>query len=53
MVGNDVDDDMVARDIGINVFLLTDFLINKHDKDISNYPNGNFADLLCYIKSNI
>ncbi len=53
MVGNDVDDDMAARDIGMNVFLLTDFLINKHDKDISVYPNGNFADLLKYIKSNI
>lgn len=50
MVGNDVTDDMIARSIGMDVFLLTDCLINKDNKDISAYPNGNFSDLLTYIK---
>ncbi|MBQ9796891.1 MAG: HAD family hydrolase [Clostridia bacterium] len=46
MVGNDVSDDMVARELGMQVFLLTDCLINKDSVDISVYPNGNFDDLL-------
>ncbi len=50
MVGNDVNEDMVANTIGINVFLLTDCLINKDNKDISSLPQGNFNELLNYIK---
>lgn len=51
MVGNDVTEDMVAETIGMKVFLLTDCLINKENKDISAYPNGSFKELLDYIKS--
>ena len=49
MVGNDVKEDMVANSLGMKVFLLTDCLINKEDKDISVYPNGNFEALITYI----
>ena len=49
MVGNDVSDDMVARELGMKVFLLTDCLINKEDADISEYPNGSFEELIDYI----
>ncbi len=49
MVGNDVSDDMVAQKLGMKVFLLTDCLINKTDADVSEYPNGNFDDLINYI----
>ena len=49
MVGNDVGDDMVAEELGMKVFLLTDCLINKTDKDISNYHNGGFCELLQFI----
>lgn len=48
MVGNDVTEDMVARELGMKVFLLTDCLINKEQKDISVYPSGSFAQLLDY-----
>lgn len=51
MVGNDVAEDMVARTIGMNVFLLTDCLINKQTIDISQYPNGSFPELMEYIRS--
>ena len=51
MVGNDVDDDMVARDLGMKVFLLTDHLVNRKDADISVYPNGSFDELWTYIDS--
>ena len=49
MVGNDVEEDMVAQKLGMKVFLLTDCLINKEDKDISVYPNGSFDELLKYV----
>lgn len=49
MVGNDVGDDMVAENLGMKVFLLTDCLINKTDKDISEYPHGSFDKLLLFI----
>ncbi|MBO4990214.1 MAG: HAD family hydrolase [Clostridia bacterium] len=50
MVGNDVDDDMPARKIGMDVFLLTDHLINRKNADISSFPHGSFSDLLSYLK---
>ena len=49
MVGNDVDDDLPAETLGMKVFLLTDCLINKKDKDVSRYPRGSFEDLRRYI----
>lgn len=51
MVGNDVDDDMVARKIGINTFLLTECLINKNGVSIDKYKNGNMRCLIEYIKT--
>ena len=51
MVGNDVTEDMAAKSLGMNVFLLTDNLINKENKDISRYPNGSFDKLMEYIKT--
>lgn len=51
MVGNDVTEDMVAETLGMKVFLLTKDLINKENKDIRVYPQGDFADLLNYIKT--
>ncbi len=46
MVGNDVREDMIAKELGMEVFLLTDCIINKDDKDISEYPHGSFDDLM-------
>ncbi|MDO4466911.1 MAG: HAD family hydrolase [Bacillota bacterium] len=45
MVGNDVDEDMIAKQLGMEVFLLTNDLINRHHKDIDVYPHGNMMDL--------
>lgn len=49
MVGNDVKEDMIAESLGMKVFLLTDCLINKEEKDISVYPNGDLNALLAYV----
>lgn len=51
MVGNDVDEDMIAEKLGMQVFLLTDCILNKHGKDISAYPQGSFDDLAEYIEA--
>ena len=45
MVGNDVGEDMVAKQLGMQVFLLTDYLINKTGEDIERYPHGGFEEL--------
>ena len=51
MVGNDVSEDMIAETLGMKVFLLTDCLINKENKDISLYPHGGFEELLAFIET--
>ena len=48
MVGNDVDEDMIAEKLGMKVFLITACMINKSEKDISLYPQGDFSDLVSY-----
>lgn len=50
MVGNDVGEDMIAQQLGMKVFLLTDCLINRIGEDISQYPHGSFADLAEFIE---
>ena len=50
MVGNDVREDMVARKLGIKVFLLTDCLLNPDGEDISIYPNGGFPELCAFLE---
>lgn len=50
MIGNDVNEDMVAAaTVGIKGFLLTDCLINKDEKDIEEYPHGDFDALMTYL----
>ena len=49
MVGNDVNEDMIAETLGMKVFLLTDCLINKENKDISVYPHGGFSELMRFV----
>ena len=50
MVGNDVTEDMVARTLGMKVFLLTDHLINKENRNIDEFPNGSFPELMDFIR---
>lgn len=50
MVGNDVDEDMIAEKLGMKVFLLTACLINKSGTDISRYPKGSFPELMDFIR---
>lgn len=49
MIGNDAGEDLVAREVGMHVFLHTDCLINKKNIDISQIPQGGFPQMLNYI----
>lgn len=49
MVGNDAKEDTAAELIGIKVFLLTDRLLNRDNRDISKYPQGGFEALNEYL----
>ena len=51
MVGNDVKEDMIAETLGMQVFLLTDCLINSENRDISKYPQGSFSELMEFIRT--
>ena len=51
MVGNNVKEDMAAAITGAKVFLLTDFLENEENMDISCYTHGNFAGLRLFIEA--
>lgn len=54
MVGNDVDEDVLAgQKAGLQVFLLTDCMINKSGTDVSHIPQGGFPELLAFLKDNI
>ena len=49
MIGNDMIEDMAAAELGMEVFLLTDCLINKQNADISQYRHGDFTALMDYL----
>ncbi len=51
MVGNDVEEDLVAQDLGMQTYLVTDWLINSKNKDISNYQQGSLQDFSTYVQS--
>lgn len=49
MVGNDATEDLACDKIGMDVFILTDHLLNRDNVDISEFPHGNLKDLEKYI----
>lgn len=50
MIGNDAVEDMVASELGMHVFLLTDCLINKRVVRTEDHPQGNFQQLFEYVR---
>lgn len=53
MIGNDTLDDMIAETLGMKVFLLTDCLVNRQNKDISSYPHGNVDQLMQFLSDTL
>ena len=50
MIGNDAKEDTAVTALGMQVFLLTDCLLNGDTCDIGKYPNGGFDELLAFIE---
>jgi FMN phosphatase YigB (HAD superfamily) len=50
MVGNDVEEDMVASEIGIHTFLVDDFLINRSGRHPRSHYQGSLQDFLAFLK---
>ena len=44
MVGNDLEEDMCAGEMGMDTFLVTDYTVNKNGMDISAFRQGSFGD---------
>ena len=51
MVGNDTHDDLVCLELGMDAYLITDFLINRNNYDLSTVKHGSFGDFLAWAKS--
>jgi len=48
MVGNSLRDDMPARELGLAVYLITDFMEGEGDN--SRFPHGSFAEFAAYAR---
>ena len=53
MVGNDVDEDMIASELGMKVFLMDFFVINRKNKNLSQFPMGGFDELKAFLEKEL
>jgi FMN phosphatase YigB (HAD superfamily) len=53
MVGNDVQEDGVAGQLGMDVFFVTDYLINRTGEDLPPGRSGSMADFLQRLKNEL
>lgn len=51
MVGNDPKEDMCAETVGIDVFLVTDCMVNQKGADIGAYRQGSFQDFYDFVQN--
>ncbi|HHZ13876.1 MAG: HAD family hydrolase [Caldicoprobacterales bacterium] len=50
MVGNDVQEDLIAGELGIETYLITDYLIDRNNGDIESTYKGNYQDFYEFVK---
>ena len=50
MVGNDVDEDMCAVSLGLKGYLLTDCLLNRHERPLTGFLAGSFSEFYSYVE---
>ena len=50
MVGNDVQEDLVAGDLGIETYLITDYMINRDNQKIESTYQGTYQDFYEFVK---
>ena len=51
MVGNDVFDDLPAKKLGIDTYLVTDCLLNRHNQPINSDYQGTYQDFYSFVKA--
>ena len=44
MIGNDIDEDLCSAKLGFDTYLITDTLVNRENKDYSEYKNGTWEE---------
>lgn len=49
MIGNDVDEDMCAAELGFDTYLVTDCVINRKNRDVSRFKHGSFEDFYGFL----
>ena len=52
MIGNDTVEDLAAEALGMDTFIVKDFLINKDGRDLSAYKQGGFEELADFFDMN-
>ncbi len=51
MIGNDVEEDLPAEQIGVKTFLVTDCLINRYGTSPDLFSHGSFSEILPWIQN--
>lgn len=49
MIGNDVEEDMCAAELGFDTYLITDCVINRNNKDYSGLKHGTFEEFYNFL----
>ena len=50
MVGNDTSEDIAALKTGMQVYIVTDTLVDTQHVDLTDIPHGTFEEMLTYVK---
>ncbi|MDR2715958.1 MAG: HAD family hydrolase [Coriobacteriaceae bacterium] len=50
MVGNNTREDLACQELGMDVWLITDFLINSNDFDLDTVKHGSFEDFVAWVR---
>lgn len=50
MVGNDVQEDLIAGELGIETYLITDYMINRNDEIIKSTYQGSYEDFYEFVQ---
>ncbi len=50
MVGNDAKEDTVVSELGTDIYLITDYLLNRENRDISVIPHGDFPAFVKWLQ---
>lgn len=51
MVGNDVQEDLIIKTLGVKTYLITDHILHRTDSDIITDHKGNYDDFFEFVKS--